>query len=110
ASGLAAIVRFFFSSRRRHTRFSRDWSSDVCSSDLVGIKVLGETLTLVVQVAFDLELGFQAKLEGLVPQFTAKLLTHGQVGEVGKIGRASCRERGEMWVGARSWKSQGEGE
>src|SRR6266511_4682405 len=27
---------FFFSSRRRHTRFSRDWSSDVCSSDLPG--------------------------------------------------------------------------
>src|SRR5690606_39357785 len=27
---------FFFSSRRRHTRFSRDWSSDVCSSDLDG--------------------------------------------------------------------------
>src|SRR5690606_39537571 len=25
---------FFFSGRRRHTRFSRDWSSDVCSSDL----------------------------------------------------------------------------
>src|SRR5690606_39857580 len=29
---------FFFSSRRRHTRFSRDWSSDVCSSDLVNVK------------------------------------------------------------------------
>src|SRR6266511_3991046 len=30
------IIRFFFffSSRRRHTRFSRDWGSDVCSSDL----------------------------------------------------------------------------
>src|SRR5690606_40616597 len=28
------VVLFFFSSRRRHTRFSRDWSSDVCSSDL----------------------------------------------------------------------------
>src|SRR5690606_24666535 len=28
------ILCFFFSSRRRHTRFSRDWSSDVCSSDL----------------------------------------------------------------------------
>src|SRR5687768_18413277 len=27
-------VVFFFSSRRRHTRCSRDWSSDVCSSDL----------------------------------------------------------------------------
>src|SRR5690606_41067962 len=29
------ISYFFFSSRRRHTRFSRDWSSDVCSSDLI---------------------------------------------------------------------------
>src|SRR6266511_4604988 len=28
---------FFFSSRRRHTRFSHDWSSDVCSSDLIYI-------------------------------------------------------------------------
>src|SRR2546429_3479099 len=28
------IMYFFFSSRRRHTRCSRDWSSDVCSSDL----------------------------------------------------------------------------
>src|SRR2546430_3809321 len=28
------IVYFFFSSRRRHTRFDCDWSSDVCSSDL----------------------------------------------------------------------------
>src|SRR5260370_9320011 len=27
---------FFFSSRRRHTRFKCDWSSDVCSSDLCG--------------------------------------------------------------------------
>src|SRR5690606_39636847 len=30
---------FFFSSRRRHTRFSRDWSSDVCSSDLQEVLV-----------------------------------------------------------------------
>src|SRR5436309_11859951 len=30
---------FFFSSRRRHTRFSRDWSSDVCSSDLSSFSV-----------------------------------------------------------------------
>src|SRR5216684_7402618 len=32
---------FFFSSRRRHTRCSRDWSSDVCSSDLVRLATLG---------------------------------------------------------------------
>src|SRR5436305_11794778 len=29
-------IFFFFSSRRRHTRCGRDWSSDVCSSDLAG--------------------------------------------------------------------------
>src|SRR5699024_11355342 len=31
---LTPFVIFFFSSRRRHTRSKRDWSSDVCSSDL----------------------------------------------------------------------------
>src|SRR6266542_2466262 len=31
---------FFFSSRRRHTRCYRDWSSDVCSSDLAGALLL----------------------------------------------------------------------
>src|SRR3989442_7365738 len=29
------MTSFFFASRRRHTRCGRDWSSDVCSSDLV---------------------------------------------------------------------------
>src|SRR5256884_6213412 len=33
-------IFFFFSSRRRHTRCSRDWSSDVCSSDLAGARGL----------------------------------------------------------------------
>src|SRR5690625_364891 len=32
-----SIVLFFFSSRRRHTSWPRDWSSDVCSSDLAAI-------------------------------------------------------------------------
>src|SRR2546430_5969777 len=34
---------FFFSSRRRHTRFDCDWSSDVCSSDLpgAGVEIIG---------------------------------------------------------------------
>src|SRR2546430_5653715 len=35
SSGLLLCSFFFFSSRRRHTRFDCDWSSDVCSSDLV---------------------------------------------------------------------------
>src|SRR6266478_7007373 len=34
------ILCFFFSSRRRHTRFDCDWSSDVCSSDLTRPLVL----------------------------------------------------------------------
>src|SRR5438067_11129088 len=32
---MRAVLPFFFSSRRRHTRSKRDWSSDVCSSDLI---------------------------------------------------------------------------
>src|SRR5438445_8298619 len=35
------LVCFFFSSRRRHTRYWRDWSSDVCSSDLAVHRLLG---------------------------------------------------------------------
>src|SRR5256886_5109195 len=34
------FVFFFFSSRRRHTRFDCDWSSDVCSSDLQSLRQL----------------------------------------------------------------------
>src|SRR2546430_12490265 len=37
ASAGESAVLFFFSSRRRHTRFDCDWSSDVCSSDLVEV-------------------------------------------------------------------------
>src|SRR2546430_3043647 len=33
-SRISFVYFFFFSSRRRHTRFDCDWSSDVCSSDL----------------------------------------------------------------------------
>src|SRR5690606_41090618 len=36
----------FFSSRRRHTRFSRDWSSDVCSSDLVELDEVARRMTV----------------------------------------------------------------
>src|SRR5688572_31787330 len=36
AKELSLADHFFFSSRRRHTRFDCDWSSDVCSSDLFG--------------------------------------------------------------------------
>src|SRR5690606_4044436 len=41
---------FFFSSRRRHTRFSRDWSSDVCSSDLLQRKAVDEVDALTASL------------------------------------------------------------
>src|SRR5690606_40658272 len=40
-AALCIVLFFFFSSRRRHTSFSRDWSSDVCSSDLVVPRAVG---------------------------------------------------------------------
>src|SRR5258707_1864325 len=57
-----ALLCFFFSSRRRHTRYWRDWSSDVCSSDLYGVErdaealaeIGGQDLALVRQPAEDL--------------------------------------------------------
>src|SRR5204862_4087546 len=42
---------FFFSSRRRHTRSLRDWSSDVCSSDLFG-NIENMVVTLYTQKQF----------------------------------------------------------
>src|SRR3712207_6396029 len=41
----------FFSSRRRHTRYWRDWSSDVCSSDLDMHNLFGDTNAVHVSVS-----------------------------------------------------------
>src|SRR3712207_3093813 len=46
-----AFFFFFFSSRRRHTRYWRDWSSDVCSSDLPSRTDLGHDPILLHGVA-----------------------------------------------------------
>src|SRR5690606_39936056 len=45
------VLFFFFSSRRRHTRFSRDWSSDVCSSDLGSPALVLDTLLRINRLA-----------------------------------------------------------
>src|SRR5256885_7317077 len=37
-AGCLPLLCFFFSSRRRHTRLQGDWSSDVCSSDLIPVQ------------------------------------------------------------------------
>src|SRR5256884_5929590 len=101
------VCRFFFSSRRRHTRCSRDWSSDVCSSDLGA--------PMHYDVVFDVNtVGYEAWLfpAGMlifaviavlvvrsVPPRPGVVVTPG-------VGRASCRGRGEISVGAGSLKKK----
>src|SRR3989449_4597196 len=46
-------VCFFVSSRRRHTRCSRDWSSDVCSSDLIRLALWGGVGLGFARFSFD---------------------------------------------------------
>src|SRR5207249_8025274 len=88
---------FFFSSRRRHTRSKRDWSSDVCSSDLLADLQLGEAVLekrRLVGIVVDHEAVPVADPPGVAAQ------------QPQEIGRASCRERGEIWVGAAGAKTK----
>src|SRR6266496_2142498 len=75
-----SVIFFFFSSRRRHTRSLRDWSSDVCSSDLVS-----EHLRLDQVLRDRCAVHAHEGLGG------APALTMDGGGD--EIGRASCRER-----------------
>src|SRR5207249_7030106 len=74
------ILLFFFSSRRRHTRSKRDWSSDVCSSDL-GFLRLWPT-------------GLAQPFVSTLNSFDGTVVSNAAI----EIGRASCRERVEISV------------
>src|SRR3712207_7456175 len=89
-------VFFFFSSRRRHTRYWRDWSSDVCSSDLSGKLNKGSDSGLSQGHTAPAALGSSVTVWG--PPSTAlvtckQLLVIEFTMLISKIGRASCRER-----------------
>src|SRR5690606_40130074 len=93
---MQSFFLFFFSSRRRHTRFSRDWSSDVCSSDLeitvlVGPSGCGKTTTLrMINRLIEATEG-HILLDGVdVRTIDPPTLRRG-IGY--EIGRASCREK-----------------
>src|SRR3712207_9055493 len=66
------MVLFFFSSRRRHTRYWRDWSSDVCSSDLVRKIIRDRKLRVffcdMVKIAREVasEADLQMRMQGIV--------------------------------------------
>src|SRR5690606_39748760 len=92
---------FFFSSRRRHTRFSRDWSSDVCSSDLEGRRAVAVTAVehpAVLDAARWLGTAQGAEVIELAVDAEGVLDLDGL-----EIGRASCRERVWRAVGAGCW-------
>src|SRR5260370_20809474 len=88
---------FFFSSRRRHTRFKCDWSSDVCSSDLskdqkyIGVSLYQANSRVNLEVR-DRGIGIPAnEQEKIFEKFyrCGDPLVH----NIKEIGRASCRER-----------------
>src|SRR2546430_10953478 len=86
---------FFFSSRRRHTRFDCDWSSDVCSSDLDEdpthwSPVLKAWVLTRYEDVKRVCLDSRLSSDRLRPFFAT--LSSGEAEHI-KIGRASCRER-----------------
>src|SRR5207237_6567109 len=89
-------VVFFFSSRRRHTRFKCDWSSDVCSSDLGWHHVCRRQAACPSNCGDD---------EGARD---ATLAAGSGIRGIPQIGRASCRERGEKVGVGEAMKNKGE--
>src|SRR5436305_8585826 len=93
---------FFFSSRRRHTRCGRDWSSDECSSDLLLVVVPSVAFCLLLAIHSDFSFSaiprellksvadrakYPAAPAGYITMQTCKDTTSA----VKEIGRASCR-------------------
>src|SRR5207249_6325510 len=101
----------------RHTRSKRDWSSDVCSSDLYNLTLASMVLAVLnanhhwpigwailaalgSSVAVGVVNGAFVIIFGIDP-FIVTLGTGTFVYGVVQIGRASCRERGCIWGGVR---------
>src|SRR3712207_7352378 len=78
---------FFFSSRRRHTRYWRDWSSDVCSSDLTPSSLYG--LGRYEQRAVKLAQSTATRIASRSAPYVSLPLTRSEERRVGK----ECRSR-----------------
>src|SRR5207245_6695941 len=98
----------FFSSRRRHTRCYRDWSSDVCSSDLASDKAARfirfcDAFNIPIITLMDVPGFFPGKRQeqkGIIRHGAKMLYSYAEatVPKITQIGRASCRERVENRV------------
>src|SRR5256886_4857055 len=92
-----SVPCFFFSSRRRHTIFDCDWSSDVCSSDLatfgkVGLSP-GQYVWAGKVAAGDTRIIVDLVTQTMYVYRGEELLGASSMSSAKKIGRASCRER-----------------
>src|SRR5690606_30533297 len=94
------FLHFFFSSRRRHTRFSRDWSSDVCSSDLslveqlVGLQLLKDIARVKLQIQM-------AQAVDKVLVFDEAFLAEGMTKD-GVTGR--MKADGILWINSKEYQ------
>src|SRR5437764_4712439 len=92
---------FFFSSRRRHTRYIGDWSSDVCSSDLIGkarTAVLFKKPTRFFEELINKGRTAMTAVDGFTPLIGGiPIVTDGQVvGGIGVSGAASANQDEEL--------------
>src|SRR6266487_5585576 len=87
---------FFFSSRRRHTRWTGDWSSDVCSSDLDGPDGLaGHAHVFTIGRGNDIQLGAVRALE----PFLAGRDVEEVLGDLGGLSRELVGDSQLRWLG-----------
>src|SRR5690606_41015767 len=87
---------FFFSSRRRHTRFSRDWSSDVCSSDL-GTGARGEQVVHRLVAGMLEESDFVTVAREIVRDAVAHQADADHPDPLGRVPRSEERRVGKEW-------------
>src|SRR6516164_10933727 len=86
SNALGSTFCFFFSSRRRHTRWNCEWSSDVCSSDLIGWLFPGAAIATFF-VFTDMLDGQLARLKGSSGRWGAFLdSTMDRVGDAAVFG------------------------
>src|SRR3546814_4678626 len=79
-------VFFFFKQKTAYEMRISDWSSDVCSSDLLESRAIGADAILLIVAALD---------DGLMAEIEAAAI---ECGMDVQIGRASCRERVGQYV------------
>src|SRR5437870_9253537 len=105
---MSAARRCFFSSRRRHTRWPRDWSSDVCSSDL-GLNLSVADKLVIARQLDEFGVGFiEGGWPGAIPKDTEFFrraateldLRHAQLAAFGATRRPGVKAEGDPLVAA----------